>query len=684
MKWSLTTRSLVTFLGLDLLFCPSSVVAFSQQLGMSDPSPAYPPLIVAAVLKFLSTAVAITVLLTPYEQFQRLPERERTRSSLLAADRALQTSVLRFSLISCAAWVVFFGGAFVALWNMDPERVPIPSSAPTVLALTLVSQVLGAFSFTYPLMRTITSDAGMACSTAARKIGTSLDRVPSSVQALLGVVAIAIALGPTTWVISASYLTQLQESRQRLSLEARLAANKVASAVRDAAAPTGAELDAIARSVAGPEAHALVLGTKNPNSDQERLLAAEPAVGKWLTEQANRAPSGSHQWPRSDRTLAYERVGDTTVAVLIPRPPAASSLFVSSSTQFAIVAVVWALITATIIGRAVSVPLERLTGTARRVVEEGNLKEIGEIPVARSDEIGLLTDQFNNVVHLMRSLGDVANRIAAGDLTTDVPGKGELPDAFRNMLGSLQTIVRQIRESSMDLASAATEIFAAAQEQEAAATTQSSGMIEISRTMDSLSESAAHVSDAVGGVLSNAERALQNTDEMVRRIGELTAHANRIAEILEVIRDIADKSDLLALNGSLEASRAGEGGRGFALVAAEMRRLAERVTASVHDVKRLVTDIRDSGSSTVMATEESKKLAHNTTDAARQITFVTQQQRTGTEQVSASIKNIAEVVSQAASATSQTRTSAESLKVQADRLAEIVKGFDVLAGVQAA
>ena len=202
-------------------------------------------------------------------------------------------------------------------------------------------------------------------------------------------------------------------------------------------------------------------------------------------------------------------------------------------------------------------------------------------------------------------------------------------------------------------------------------------MVEISRTMDSLSESAAHVSDAVQGVLGNAERTLHNTDDMVHRIGELTGHANRIGEILEVIRDIADRSDLLALNGSLEASHAGEGGRGFAPVASEMRRLAERVTASVSDVKKLVSDIRDSGSSTVMATEESKKLAEGTTDAARQITFVTQQQRSGTEQVSQSIKGIADVVSQAVSATAQTRTSAQGLKTQADRLSALVKRFEL-------
>jgi methyl-accepting chemotaxis protein len=108
-----------------------------------------------------------------------------------------------------------------------------------------------------------------------------------------------------------------------------------------------------------------------------------------------------------------------------------------------------------------------------------------------------------------------------------------------------------------------------------------------------------------------------------------------------------------------------------------MRRLAERVTASVQDIKKLVADISDSGSTTVMATEESRRLAEGTTEAARQITFVSQQQRSGTEQVSQSVKNIAEVVTQTVSATSQTRTSAQLLKQQADGLAEMVRRFEL-------
>jgi hypothetical protein len=234
------------------------------------------------------------------------------------------------------------------------------------------------------------------------------------------------------------------------------------------------------------------------------------------------------------------------------------------------------------------------------------------------------------------------------------------------------SLARQIADASSRVGLAASEIYAATQEQEAAGTQQSTSVQEISQTMQSLSESARHIAGSAEEVLANAERARETTDTTASKIAELSGHANRIAEILEAIRDIADRSDLLALNASLEATRAGEAGRSFTLVAAEMRRLAERVTGSVEDVKSLVADVRASGASSVVATEESKKLVESTTESARQISMVTQQQRTATEQVSQTMRDIARGISQTVSATQQTRTSAEALKGEADKLAVMV------------
>ncbi|MEM6532860.1 MAG: methyl-accepting chemotaxis protein [Myxococcota bacterium] len=234
------------------------------------------------------------------------------------------------------------------------------------------------------------------------------------------------------------------------------------------------------------------------------------------------------------------------------------------------------------------------------------------------------------------------------------------------------TITNRLRATSMRIAQVSTDIYAATQQQEAAGTEHSTSVQEVTQTMHSLNESAKHIANSAQEVLENAEKARLTTDETAAKISELSSHANRIAEILETIRDIADRSDLLALNASLEATRAGEAGRAFSLVAAEMRRLAETVTDSVQVVKGLVADVRGSGAESVVAIEDNRKLVESTTESSRQIGMITQQQQSVTEQISQSMRDIARVIGQSVSATQQTRNSAELLTREADMLAGLV------------
>jgi len=306
-------------------------------------------------------------------------------------------------------------------------------------------------------------------------------------------------------------------------------------------------------------------------------------------------------------------------------------------TLFAVIGLVVLLVA--VYSRWLLSPLKDLTTAAVRIAKEGDLAQ--KIPVRSQDEVGQLALAFSSMVERLR----------------------ELPVA-------MQAAVR-------DLANASAEIYSTAQEQEAAAQQQSSAVEEVSRTMQSLLEAATYISDSAQGVLTNAQRSKETSDLTASKIGELNGHAGRMGEILDVIREIANRSDLLALNASLEGTRAGEAGRGFSLVATEMRRLAERVMASVQDVKVLVTDVRASSTSTVLVTEEARKLAEATTNAARQIAQISQQQRSATEQVSRGMKDAAAVLGQSVSAARQTRSASENLNTQAVKLKDLVAGFRI-------
>jgi methyl-accepting chemotaxis protein len=334
-----------------------------------------------------------------------------------------------------------------------------------------------------------------------------------------------------------------------------------------------------------------------------------------------------------------------------------------------------------LIGTVLVRPIERMTDVALRIAN-GDLSQ-GELSIEAHDEVGRMAKAFDRMLRSLRELSVTADRVAQGDLVGRLSVEGPVADAFNRMVESQRVIVKQIGDTSIQLARAASEIYALAQQQQASATQQSAGVEEASQTIQSLLQSASHIAESARGVLENAERTKETTESMSKRFAELTGHTNRIAELLEVIREIADRSDLLALNASLEATRAGDAGRSFSLVAAEMRRLAERVTASVQDVKLLVADVRAFGSSTIMASEEGRRLAESTTESARQITLVTKDQRTGTEQVSQGMREITLALTHSVSAANQLRASAQTLKTQADRLAEVVGEFRVDAGHEA-
>jgi methyl-accepting chemotaxis protein len=589
-------------------------------------------------------------------------------------DEELRTGSRRFTAVGMTTWVVQLFVATLILLFVDPYRAEIATRSVITIGFMAGAVALGTIPFTSPLISLLTRDASCRVFDAAQKAGIPLQRERASLKLKLIVLMASAGIAGPLWMASTGY----SADAVRAALEARSeAATRAARLAREAAQklPDRSALEALAGAVGGG-AHAWFVDDKG-----SAVGGAEPALTQRLHEWVHRPTAGDSAMtsPRDAEVAARAVIPGAGISAVVVAPVAdwSSSSIVMTLIVFFLVIFAWAPMCALFLARDVAEPLEDISRTVVQVTDIGKLDEVGVIPVVQNDEIGNLALRFNALIDTLRDLGKAATSLARGDLEIRLKGEGDVATAFRSMIDSLGRIVRQIHETSVLLAAAATEIYAASQEQEAAAASQSTAMVEIRQTMESLFEAAAHVSESVRGVLSNAERTLETTDRMVIRIGDLTTHANRIGEILETIRDISDRSDLLALNGALEASRAGEAGRGFGLVAAEMRRLAERVMSSVHDVRSLVGDIRASGSSTMMATEDSKKLAASTTDAARQITLVTQQQRSGTEQVLQSVREIAETLTQSVAAMAQTRASAEQLKSQADKLSSLVLAFRI-------
>lgn len=330
-----------------------------------------------------------------------------------------------------------------------------------------------------------------------------------------------------------------------------------------------------------------------------------------------------------------------------------------------------ALLAGTLIGRRLS----DLTRIAESVAT-GDLKVVVPTDPSR-DEIGRLGASFRAMVGSLRGLESHVRDVAAGNLSRTTEQQGDLALAFNSMIVAQRELVRQIAETAVQLNTAAGQFLANAKQQERGATEQSSAVEETRRTIEGLRSSADQIATSASAVYENAERAQQNSALVSERIAALSQHTQRIAEILEVIKGIANKSDLLALNAALEGTKAGEAGRGFSLVATQMQRLAESVMRSVADIKDLTGNVTEATQATVLATELSQKLAADTTRSARAIGTMSTTQQHGSEQATTAMQDVADVATQTAQGSKEIVASASDLITLSTRLQGLVGRFRV-------
>jgi methyl-accepting chemotaxis protein len=531
-----------------------------------------------------------------------------------------------------------------------PDIAPIGYEELGAVALLQLANLAGSSSFCFPVATLLIASERTAFSNAITALRVQIPSARVSLGARLTASMLAYVVASGSLIAAAGWARHTSANRHDSVSELVAVALQDAYRVSTGGAPTHGRIVDLAQLPAVPVTTAL---DDHPPFEGMHIVvdrrqahvhvAAPLADGRWLLVDG----------PVTGHSHAFE------LMLLV----------------FGAVLVLWGTLTAIILTRSLIDPLVELERSMRRLVEVGDIREQAPLPVIQSDEIGRLTQCYNDLAASLRELADAAQVIARGQLMVTLDRPGDLHDAFRRMVEQLDGLIVQIRESAVDVSSTTAEIYAATQEQEAAAERNTSGVGQVRTTVASLAGSARDITRMANDVRDNAERSLAMTDVMTSKIGELSNQANGISELLEVIREVADRSDLLALNGSLEASRAGEVGRGFALVAAEMRRLAERVTQTVASVRTRVADIKTASAATVMATQDSRKLAQESAAAAQQIVTVTQRQFEDTSQAAEVVEAMADFVVAASAATTQTRAAAESLRGRAEALDRLTSPF---------
>ncbi len=234
-------------------------------------------------------------------------------------------------------------------------------------------------------------------------------------------------------------------------------------------------------------------------------------------------------------------------------------------------------------------------------------------------------------------------------------------------------ITKPLLAASQDLMTVSTELLGAAREQESSVAQEAAAIDETRRAMETLMATAQQIAESSSAVLGRAERALEGNREIAQRIRELNANAEGVAEILASIMQVADRTDLLALNAALEGTRAGEAGKGFTLVAAEMRSLAESVMESVSNIRKLLKEVRDASQLAVEASKGGTTLSEHTTESAREIALITQQQRKATTQVDQAMEEMTQLLHHTIASIKQATSSAESLSRVSRGIATIIR-----------
>ena len=403
----------------------------------------------------------------------------------------------------------------------------------------------------------------------------------------------------------------------------------------------------------------------------------------------------------------------------------------------AIMLTIIAILVSTVTYRYITRQIDSITNVFKQI-DQGDFDARAE--VISMDELGEMSISLNNMLNrnlsliqsqdernaiqdsIMKLLDEVSD-VAKGDLTIEAEVTeditGAIADSFNYMIYQLRNIVFNVQDATLQVISSASCIQETAEQLADGSSIQAEQIIDSSAALDEMAVSIQQVSENASLSSAVAEQALMNAKQgaqavqntiqgmqkirsqvqaTAKRIKRLGERSQEISEIVQLIGDIADRTSILALNASIQAARAGEAGRSFAVVAEEVERLAERSTNATKQIASLVNAIQNETNEAVIAMEESthevvqgsqvadkagqalneiESVSSHLAELIQSISLASTQQARGSDNLSKAMNEISEVTQHTATGTKQAANSIKQLTTLVDELRDSVSIFKV-------